>query len=430
MKKISVFLIIMITMLVVINCAAANSVGDNFYMDRASFEVDGKYGFIDRTGKIVLPAQWDSVIGFLKGDPVHAVVVKNDEYAIIDVDGNIIFDYRKCSAINAFDDRFFFVRYENDDDAYVEVYTYDGKLINPEKWIRATRSDESDILYVQNDSGLWGYYDANSGYIIPCQYESAGVFVDGLAAVRSKNAKGKLVDSYINLQGETVITGDWDYAATFSEDGYAMVFKGELTDAGSPSKGKYAFIDTQGHLICDYIWDDAFLFDDGFARVASIDAKGRKTWGFLNADGKILNDQYWDEIRPFENGAALVVKDDKYGFIDESGSFISDLQWDGASSMHNGIAIVAKKDDNGDISVGAINDKGEIIVDLVWEDMEYFYEGLATVRKDGKYGSVNEKGEIVVPVKWYKRYVFNEGVAIVWERDSWYIIDSEGNVIF
>lgn len=443
MKKLPVFLSVMMLIIAVSACAAANTVGSFFYNDRAQFEVDGKYGYIDRTGKIVIPAQWDYAEPFYHLNHIRAAVFRRTsptegEYAVIDRDGNIVLDYKKCDRIDpeAFYGQYILVHYKQDDGQYVEVYTSDGKLVNTSKWISAKTAGEQYIC-VQDETGLFGYRDLDKGFMIPCQYIEAHGFTNGLALVKGKNAKGEDTFFYINRMGENVISGDWDYAGDFSMDGYAAVFKGALSDQGLPFEGKYAFIDMEGRLICDYIWDEAHAFEEGLAPVASVDIHGNKKWGFMDADGKLLNDEYWDQVEAFHAGVAVVFikradsEDGQYGFIDQSGAYISVPQWDEAENMREGYAVVGKKDTSGKVYKGLINLEGELVIETIWDDLKQLYDSnLTVVSKDGKWGAVNEYGDIVIPVKWDRAFFISEGVATVWEGEEWYIIDTDGNIIF
>ena len=53
-------------------------------------DVNGKYGFIDKTGKLVIPCKWKDFDpgGFSEGSVT--VVDENDEYIVIDREGNVI----------------------------------------------------------------------------------------------------------------------------------------------------------------------------------------------------------------------------------------------------------------------------------------------------------------------------------------------------
>ena len=85
------------------------------------------------------------------------------------------------------------------------------------------------------------------------------------------------------------------------------------------------------------VFDDAFGFHDGYARVC----KGYK-FNHISTDGKLLSTEWWDGAGPFCNGYARVWKDGKYNHISTDGKLLSEECWDGAYSFSNGYAKVCK----------------------------------------------------------------------------------------
>jgi WG containing repeat len=58
-----------------------------FYEDRRQVNINDKWGFIDKSGKLVIPAQFDNVDYFREG---FAKVEINNKWAYIDKSGKII----------------------------------------------------------------------------------------------------------------------------------------------------------------------------------------------------------------------------------------------------------------------------------------------------------------------------------------------------
>lgn len=93
---------------------------------------------------------------------------------------------------------------------------------------------------VKNPNGKWGYIDKNGNEVIACEYDSAGVFNDGLAKV-SKNGK----TGYINSRGETVIPLEYD-GAYGAGDGLASVVR----------DGKCGLVDYNNNVVVPLEYDD------------------------------------------------------------------------------------------------------------------------------------------------------------------------------
>ena len=158
----------------------------------------------------------------------------------------------------------------------------------------------------QDTSGKWGYVDAQGNTVIPCKYDWAGSFREGLAAVELNNKWG-----FIDKQGNTVIPCKYDWAGSFSE-GLAWV---QLNGCG--------FIDQQGHTVipCKYDW--AGSFSEGLAAV-----KLNGKYGFIDKQGNTVLPFKYDYAWLFSEGLAQVKLNGKYGYINTRGDWF-DTKEDG-----------------------------------------------------------------------------------------------------
>lgn len=162
-----------------------------FHDGLAAAEKDGLYGYINTTGKFVIPPQWDYAGAF--DDSGLGYIVKNKERGYIDENGNIVISPQ-------FDD---------------------------------CQGSFSEDLQAVSRNGKWGFIDKSGKFVIAPKYESAGNFVQGVAAVKIDGEW-----KYINKNEETVFESI-SLASTFSE-GYA-VFKDE----------GYGLLDKDGNIILD-----------------------------------------------------------------------------------------------------------------------------------------------------------------------------------
>ena len=165
-----------------------------------------KWGFLDGTGKEIIPFKYKAVKEFSEG--LAAVKLKN-KWGFIDKTGQEIIpfmfdDVGKCS------------------DGMVRVYS-DG----------------------------WYFIDKNSLEIVLGRYYYAGDFSDGLARVKVNGNCG-----FINKSGTAVISFIYDDASDFSE-GLARVI----------INYKWGYINNIGTVIIPLIYDDASDFSEGLARV-------------------------------------------------------------------------------------------------------------------------------------------------------------------
>ncbi len=175
------------------------------------FERNGKYGFFDKSGKVVIPCQWKEAWPFSEG--LARVEDEDDKWGYIDKTGQVVI---------------------------------------PCQW-RLSGPFSEGLAVVQNEDGKWGFIDKKGQVIIPCQWEDAGGFSEGLARVADEYRKY----GYIDKTGKVVIPCQWWRAEDFSE-GFAMV-KGE--------HGKLGFIDKAGKVVSPCQWTFARPFSEGLAEV-------------------------------------------------------------------------------------------------------------------------------------------------------------------
>ena len=139
---------------------------------------DGKIGYVDINGKIIIPLEYDEGMTFNEG---YAAVRKGEKWAFLDSTGKAITEF-----------------------VYQDAMGFAEGLAPAKK------------------SSGWGYINHEGKEVIPCIYVNARKFSEGLAAVSSKP---KEFWGYINKKGEIIIPFNLDFADSFTEDGEARVVK-------------------------------------------------------------------------------------------------------------------------------------------------------------------------------------------------------------
>jgi WG containing repeat len=224
----------------------------------ASVPINEKCGYIDTTGKLVIPAKFDSASNFYQG---LALIKTNGKWGYIDRTGNIAIapQFDRASSF------------------------YDG-------------------LAIVQSKGKQGFIDRTGKPVIPLKFHSVSLFQDGLALVKFNGKYG-----YIDLTGKFVIPPQFAVADDFHE-GVARI------DGGS--NGVY-FIDRAGRRITKPgQLSSAFAAQDGLIGVSKTDRPdGKELWGFIDLSGKQIIPFKFDGMDSFQEGLAVVVVNDKYGYI-------------------------------------------------------------------------------------------------------------------
>ncbi|HHH76727.1 MAG TPA: WG repeat-containing protein [Phycisphaerae bacterium] len=140
-----------------------------FSQGLARAKVDGKYGYVDKTGKMVIKPAYERAKEF------------KQKLAAVRIDGKY---------------------------GYIDPK---GKVVIPAKYDRADNFSEG--LASVKSGKYYGYIDAGGKEVIECQYLRALEFSEGLGACELLTEKWV----YIDRTGKTIITGDdeWVYADPF-----------------------------------------------------------------------------------------------------------------------------------------------------------------------------------------------------------------------
>ena len=170
-------------------------------------ERDGMKGYIDNTGKTVVPFVYEDADKFYGG---IARVCREGHWGYINKTGNVVVP----------------LKYN-----YLELFSEDYAMFVLE--------------------GMFGFVDKTGRELIPPVYANANSFYEGLAVVEKDSLFG-----YIDKQGETAIPFQFSEADDFSE-GYAAVRIGD----------KWGYIDHSGRLAVPAIYDEAYKIRNGNANV-------------------------------------------------------------------------------------------------------------------------------------------------------------------
>lgn len=193
-------------------------------------------------------------------------------------------------------------------------------------------------------------------------------------------------------------------------------------------------------------------FSDGLAVIKTEDIKGNDKYGFIDKTGNIVIQVKYDDAHSFSNGYAWVKIDDEEHIIDKTGNIVlseKNLKRHGSvgtwgsegynfkfyGRVENNLFPVSKiylraSDFSYTTTYGYIDLKGNIVIKADWDSIGDFCDGIAKVKgSNGKYGYVNIEGKTIISAQYDEASDFSDGVAVVWKKDTWYIIDSQGNTI-
>ena len=285
--------------------------------------VNGKYGYIDKVGKLAIAPQYASAMSFAEG---FAAVKVGEKWGYIDTKGNVVIP-PQFRAAESFSEGLAKVWLDNGSDFIDKT----GKRVNADKF--DTAYSFSDGVAIVANQQQWSFIDKTGKLLMPLQAHSLSPFSEGLAAI---NVNGKY--GFIDKTGKTVIEPKFEAVRPFSEGLAAVRVR------VSEYSERWGYLDKTGKLIIEPQFTEVQQFSEGLAGV-QLDSN----WGFIDKSGSmVIPNQFvgpenykGDGVYPFFEGLAMVRQGEKAGFINKTGNFVIQPQFLDASSSSEGLARVS-----------------------------------------------------------------------------------------
>lgn len=322
---------------------------------RAMVSRDGRSGYVDTLGKLVIELRYDRAFRFRGGRAVVGMGRgMHCKYALIDPSGREVtpFEWDNLGNVN------------------------DGVAVG---W---KRTDAGGRQYALIDT---------AGTLLPLEYDCCRDFSNGLAAV-----------------GE----GAWSREEAASVPGMAK------RPARERFTGRYGYITPDGKLAVPLQFEEAKPFgDNGLAPVA-VAGKYYPKWGFVNREGEMVVPCRYYSVEPFSRGLAVVGKivgPNKlaYGYIDATGNEAIAYTFDVAAPFRFPNTWVGQKRD-GRMWYALVNPRGEAVLPFLvceLQDGGKFGQAAAAVPDETgrlRYGIVGNDGKVLLPFEYDDLTIFSE----------------------
>lgn len=316
-------------------------------------EEKGKWGFINKDGKVVIAPQYDDCYySFSEG---LAAVEVNRKWGYIDSENRMVIPPTFESA-NQFRDGIAKVHLGSltGDEGKQAFIDKSGKFVlGP--WDRWTSRSFCEGLLQDLVGEKWGYLDQNGEVKIPHKFDNANDFSEGLAGVHVDESTA----GFIDLNGNFVFQLE-DAILHYSG------FSEGLAAVQDKKTGKYGFIDKSGKWKIPAQFSDAGEFKQDLAavQVETMDDTGWpvRLWGVIDREGKFVAPAKYASVWSYKEGLANAFLDGKWGFLDLNGNLAIPCQFDVAESFENGLALVTSgRNDKATKWSGYINGRGEFI---------------------------------------------------------------------
>lgn len=327
---------------------------------------NGKWGYIDRTGKVVIKPRFDEAAEFSDGLALVRFGRKVDK-------------------------------------------SQEGEGMNA--------APEGGLVMIPvRDFGKQGFIDATGKLVIeaePALNFTGGGFFEGLSKVSTYVPGKGWLYGYIDKSGKVVIKPRFTYAYEFRE-GLAAVCLNT----------KCGFIDKTGEFAIAPKYRVTYPFSEGLG-IAGLE---HDNVGFVDKSGEMVIQPQFGLMAGTgfrEDLSAVAIPHGKYGFIDRRGSLVIEMQFEQAGAFCEGLAAVLL---NG--KWGYIDRTGKIVIEPQFQEASGFSEGLAAVLTDKGYGYIDTTGNMIIEPQFGGAFPFADGIARVLVESKWAYVDKTGKYVW
>lgn len=348
----------------------------------APVKQNGKWGYIDKTGKTVIPFQYDIAGLFNEGYAIVGTLVSTEPETVYDWETDQTYETGKTLSTYGL--------------GFVDTQGNYTELTCPDMY-----DWETDTVY----TGAIRYSTTEP------MLENGMIFHNGYITLwRPDEPASHIYDTtgaIVELQGDTWLT-PWGWQIT---EGTVII--GEPAYEG----GNQHFMNFQtGQMLALQLPEDT---EEAY---------------------------YYPDLRPFNQGLApvCVVRTDyqtweatrQWGFVDKSGKFViqpayanfrvSDIYGDYEIFGVTGLAMV----ENTAGKWGAIDKSGATVIPFQYDYLYTYAFGLAAFEQDGLWGFLDENAEVAIPAQYQQTTGFSDnGYAVVYDGTTASLIDSRGQAI-
>lgn len=170
-------------------------------------------------------------------------------------------------------------------------------------------------------------------------------------------------------------------------------------------------VDKRGNLRIANRYEAIQPFSEGLSGVKLI---GK--WGFIDKKERLIVQPIYDRVGPFRKGLSIVMKDGKYGLMNQSGKLILTENFT-SIDRHNDYIIL-----NADGIFGLADPKGTLIRSPQYDRITALADNYFLIERDGLKGVINLNGKDVIPLS-YEAIEQMDNRFLASEPSQWKLID-------
>ena len=204
----------------------------------------------------------------------------------------------------------------------------------------------------------------------------------------------------------------------------------------SSKRFKVGYMDHEGRLVLDAVYDGGTRFYEGLASVRIGDR-----WGVVNTTGEFVIQPTagWGWCR-FAEGLASISVRGTWGIIDKIGKFVLEPKYGYLESFQEGLAVF-RVGERAKVRYGFVDKRGVEVIPAVFHSAYGFSEGLAAVKVGNLWGFVTTSGVFGITPRFEGSRQgrlrmedthagpFMNGLAPVWAGRGYRFVDTAGTFV-
>lgn len=358
--------------------------------------IEGRYGFIDRSGTVVIPPQYDWAGFFRDG---YAPVMKEGKVLLIRSDGSLEnssgFDF-----IEMMGDSLILVRSGNK----WGINLVTGRTIVPCRYDEIRLTFDKNLIGFREDS-LWGFCTRRGLLLLPAVSDTGYAFRGKYLRYERNGLSG-----LVKFDGTPLLEAECDDINI--SDPLVFYMK----------NNRWGCITKSGNKLLDPVWVSYRFIRGGFI-VLHCDSGSVLATG----SGKLITScgMYDDYVNTNVSGIVSVSQGGKFGLMDTAGRVIFPPEYDDFTPIEGAVWMYEKEG-----RFGLCNSGGDLLTKPLYDGIGTFYRHIGKVTAGNRTGVINIKGAVIVPLTTGSISV-NRNVIKVKNPDGTISItetDSEGNL--
>lgn len=362
---------------------------------------DGKFGFVDSTGKVLIAPKFQMAHEFKEG---FAVVMENNGCGYIDKIGQQVIStiYSHCDDFN--------------------IGRAIVSLNNGQKWGVINKKEEVEVpfdyrylrvlddnLLVANKNNNEGIIDFRNNNIIDFKYQ------------RIKKISKSVIQCLLMDEEKYFLRDGMEITNQF----YATISSFINGICVIRINGKYGIMNEELEIL--FLKDPTLIEYIEILKNGTICYHKNQKTGIINSAGDFLTDAIYDFINPLHGDPNLLeVKiDGKIGIIKPNGEIlISPINIKAISKINDQLYTVYQDD-----KMGLINHFGKIVLSIEYDQIGIISEEYLSVNKEGKLGAFSLEGTFILPLNYDRIELFDNNFFWVVEQDKNYLFTKKGRIV-